>query len=318
MKTKFFTAVVTALFILLSGFQACKKQAFFAAVDAEIQLSASSLSIGLNESIVITIVGFNSDGSYLWDGTRIDLTIQNGTLDRNFIELEDGSATVVATGNVARGEMIITARSGSIFASPNPLSITVGDIAAVDLILISTNPASLPYTGGLMQITATVYDEFFDPIPDVRVIFETDAGTLNSRGRALTTNALGQVTDSLQTTTDANITIHAGDNTNSLSVILGREPDPNFLPIAEFIYSPQDPINGETVYFNASTSYDDDGAIVRYDWDFGDGTRRSGKTPQHSFDVSQFLVKTFTILLTVTDNDGGQASVTRDITVTLK
>ncbi len=52
--------------------------------------------------------------------------------------------------------------------------------------------------------------------------------------------------------------------------------------------------------FDGSGSYDPDGAIVSYSWDFGDGYTASGPVPMHSFDA----VDIYSVTLTVTDDDG--------------
>ena len=56
------------------------------------------------------------------------------------------------------------------------------------------------------------------------------------------------------------------------------------------------------------------GHIVRYDWDFGDGSRATGDTVLHTF---PFLTsnKTYRIQLTVTDNLNCQKTVAKNITV---
>jgi PKD repeat protein len=55
-----------------------------------------------------------------------------------------------------------------------------------------------------------------------------------------------------------------------------------------------------TITFDGSASYDPDGTIVAYVWDFGDGTTGTGPTPTHTFSAG-----TYTVRLTVMDNDGG-------------
>jgi len=51
-------------------------------------------------------------------------------------------------------------------------------------------------------------------------------------------------------------------------------------PVAEFTFTPDKPIIGEKVKFNASVSYDPDGGtIINYRWDFGDGNFEFSNTP---------------------------------------
>jgi PGF-CTERM protein len=57
---------------------------------------------------------------------------------------------------------------------------------------------------------------------------------------------------------------------------------------------------GEEVNFDASSSYDSDGSIVSYEWDFGDSSTDSGETVTHKYSEQG----DYTAILTVTDNDG--------------
>jgi len=71
-------------------------------------------------------------------------------------------------------------------------------------------------------------------------------------------------------------------------------------PIASFTYSPQNPLINQVVTFNASASYDSDGTIVNYSWDFGDDQTGSGKVVTHTYTTFGY----YTVTLNVTDNDG--------------
>jgi len=83
------------------------------------------------------------------------------------------------------------------------------------------------------------------------------------------------------------------------------------LPVASFTYSPSTPYTGETVTFNASSSYDPDGTIVSYFWDFGDGINGTGVTATHAYADNGV----YTVTLTVTDNDGLTDTDSQAITV---
>lgn len=67
----------------------------------------------------------------------------------------------------------------------------------------------------------------------------------------------------------------------------------------------------ELVFFDGSGSYDPDGSIVSYHWNFGDGTSGSGVTTSHMYSTANV----YTVTLTVTDNDGLTGTDTAVITV---
>ena len=85
----------------------------------------------------------------------------------------------------------------------------------------------------------------------------------------------------------------------------------NIPPVAQFIFNPlsgQAPLN---VMFNASGSYDSDGTIVAYTWNFGDGVNGSGIFTFHTYNVAG----NYTIRLTVRDDAGANTSATSVVTV---
>ena len=53
-------------------------------------------------------------------------------------------------------------------------------------------------------------------------------------------------------------------------------------------------------HFDASASFDIDGEIVNFTWDFGDGTAAQGIAVQHTYSAPG----TYEVTLTVTDDDG--------------
>jgi PKD repeat protein len=63
--------------------------------------------------------------------------------------------------------------------------------------------------------------------------------------------------------------------------------------------------------FSSAGSRDPDGAIQSYAWDFGDGSVSSAQSPSHTYASPN----TYTVQLTVTDNSGGTATASQQLTV---
>ena len=94
------------------------------------------------------------------------------------------------------------------------------------------------------------------------------------------------------------------------------DPDPpsppgNQEPEANFAATQQD--GTLSVQFNASSSDDPDGDIASYSWDFGDGSNVTPPGTIYTKTYSQ--AGTYTVTLTVTDNNGATDTETKDITV---
>jgi len=82
-------------------------------------------------------------------------------------------------------------------------------------------------------------------------------------------------------------------------------------PIASFTHTPENPVVDQTITFDASSSYDPDGTIVSYDWDFDDGNTATGKIVNHAYaSAGEYIVT-----LTVTDNSSLTNSTTRKVKV---
>jgi hypothetical protein len=88
-----------------------------------------------------------------------------------------------------------------------------------------------------------------------------------------------------------------------LDYAFGVVVSPNQAPVASFIVLSALPLAGSPTQFDARRAADPDGSIVRYDWDFGDGTpvlRNGGPTPEHVYRNPG----TYVARLVVTDNEG--------------
>ncbi len=69
---------------------------------------------------------------------------------------------------------------------------------------------------------------------------------------------------------------------------------------------------GQTITFDASASNDPDGTIVSYLWEFGDGATSDQPLVDHAYASPG----TYTVVVTVTDDDGASAQASGEIVVT--
>jgi PKD repeat protein len=83
--------------------------------------------------------------------------------------------------------------------------------------------------------------------------------------------------------------------------LLSPPPPASMPPKAIFTFSPSSSlVTGQVVTFDASYSYDGDGSISSYFWEFGDGSTASGKTVSHAYLVEG----TYKVTLQVADDKG--------------
>jgi len=111
--------------------------------------------------------------------------------------------------------------------------------------------------------------------------------------------ALLTVTDDEGTsdTTDRTITVTAPGNNAPVAAFTHTGTSGLFLPV--------------TVTFDGSASYDDDGSIIAYNWNFGDGQYGAGSTVSHSYGS----FGSYTVVLIVVDDDGAVGSRSKTISV---
>ncbi|OAB56476.1 hypothetical protein AY599_22200 [Leptolyngbya valderiana BDU 20041] len=87
----------------------------------------------------------------------------------------------------------------------------------------------------------------------------------------------------------------------------GGDPQPNVAPTAAFTFS----CNELACSFDGSGSTDSDGTIASYSWTFGDGNTGSGSSASNTYAADG----SYSVTLTVTDNDGASDSATQLVTV---
>jgi uncharacterized repeat protein (TIGR01451 family) len=109
------------------------------------------------------------------------------------------------------------------------------------------------------------------------------------------------------------VTLRVTDDDNAYDELSKQIVVLNVPPVAD----PGGPYSGTTDYpliiFDGSGSYDLDGSIIMYDWDFGDGNTGTGEKINHYYTHSG----NYTITLTVTDDDGDTDTANTNVKISI-
>jgi len=237
-------------------------------------------------------ISFNASDSYDPDGIIVSYfwDFGDGTtaigVTANHTYVDDGVYTVTLTVTDDRGATDSTSAIKTVGNRPPIASFT--------------ESAEIVYTGEVIHFDAT---QSYDPDGSIVSYFwnfrDGTTGTGVTVDHSYTDN--GTYTLTLTITDNDGATATA----SSTKTVLNRPPVASFTESAESVYT------SETISFDASASYDADGSIVSYLWDFGDESSATGIVVDHFYADDG----TYTVTLTATDNDGSTASATATITV---
>ena len=110
-----------------------------------------------------------------------------------------------------------------------------------------------------------------------------------------------------------NITLTVTDNLGAQAT---AATSANIFPVNQApVANPGGSYSGKSatsIQFNGSASYDPDGTIATYQWNFGDGANGTGAAPAHTYATAG----TFVATLTVTDNGGATAAANTSAVIT--
>ncbi|MCK4477096.1 PKD domain-containing protein [Candidatus Bathyarchaeota archaeon] len=217
---------------------------------------------------------------------------------------------------------------------------TLGNLYALD-IQLSWDPTILEHVDHAVKIPVETYPDgvLHEPIQHVMDYVDPSAGTY-----WLAKSSLGEVpgfncqdANATVFTMTFNVTRRGKCTLNLTSVDLAADPamlvsgtinklaiphwvrDGQFsygvagLPVANFEYYPLSPVVNEAVTFDASDSYDSDGYIILYVWDFGDGTIQNTTDPitYHSYTTPS----SYDVTLQVIDDEGYSGFASASISV---
>ena len=105
------------------------------------------------------------------------------------------------------------------------------------------------------------------------------------------------------------VVVENGDNYLAISEI---NFSINIPPVANFTWSPLDPKVSDTIQF-IDASYDGDGLIKNYTWDFGDGNISYEQNPKHTY--SNYGL--YTVTLTIMDDKGSITNISKEVMIKL-
>jgi len=244
-------------------------------------------------NVALTLDGSDStdpDGtivSYSWDFG--DGNVGSGATPTHTY-LSSGTFTVSLT---------VTDDIGDTGATTTTANIGLGNLPPV------ANPNG-PYTGSVG--VAVSFDGTLSSDPDGTIISYswdfgdgttgTGATTTHTYTSANTYNVVLTVMD------DAGATGSLGTTATITDIPVNLDP----------VADANGPYNGTTaspVQFDGSASFDPDGSIAAYSWDFGDGNTGTGVTPSHTYAANGSYI----VSLTVTDDQGGMGSATSLVSI---
>ncbi len=241
---------------------------------------------------------FDGDGKTDSAAAIIDYSFpEDGVYDVSLTVTDDSGSTDTLTLQLVVGSEVVTPP-----ATPSTLLPPIADFGY--------SPEN-PQTGSLVLFNGTLSVD-----PDGQIA--AYAWDFDGDGVVDSTAAIAEYRFLIEDTYDVSLMVtDDSGNTDTLTlqitVVPVEAPASSLPPLADFEYSPTEPIAGGLVLFNGMLSGDADGEIVAYAWDFnGDDVIDSTDAfTEHVFSSPG----TFNVSLTVTDNSDNSDTFIRAILV---
>ncbi len=327
MALTFRSSLIVAAALLVTGCTTKKTEAPDLSGPSEL---ATSISLTASPDILnqdgqstsaITILARDSNGQPL-KGLSLRADIEVNGVVTDFGQL---STKNVATGADGRASVVYKApasvdsqdRGTMVTIAVTPLS---GDAHAdfartVQIRLVPTGTVS----GGLTQVPdfqisptpanvlESVTFDASDPTLDAKLVgylWDFGDGSTGSGRNVSHQYRSGGVYSVTLTVTDTGG--NKGSRSKSLTIGAGS------LPTAAFVFSPSEPVVGDTIVFDASQSIATaPRQIVSYEWQFGTGRSATGMIVSKSYDTAG----KYNVTLTVTDDAGNKNTVSEEVEV---
>jgi Big-like domain-containing protein/PKD domain-containing protein len=292
------TAKLAALAVIVAAVSvACDKVPLLAPSGSVIALSANATTIPSGGSVGLTAFVTESSGTPVQNGTTVRFTSTLGTVTPSEVQTTNGLAVATFTASSGSGVAEVRAISGGATGtgtgtgtttggtttstcSTNCVQITVGS-AAVTAVSVQANPATVPASGGTVDIIATATGGGTNgnvPLASIPVSFSTTAGTLSAT--TALTDANGEARVQLTTSRKATVTAIVGSQSKTVDVT------PNAAGSVTLSTSPTNPTVGQAVLLTV-TPATDTSPTVFVDWGDGNssslGVVRSAQTVAHTY-----------------------------------
>lgn len=236
-----------------------------------------------SDTITFTDTSTDSDGSivsYNWSfGDGSNSYNQNPTHSYS----DDGSYNITLNVTDNDGATNITTKQITVSNTAPTANFTFSPQNASDTQTITFTDNSIDPDGTISNCTWTFGDG-------------TTSYSLNSTTHQYDDN--GTYTVTLNVTDDDGAT-----DEYSINIMVS-----NVGPTAAFTFEPANPVVGELIWFN-ETSTDQDGSIVNWSWNFGDTTVNYSQNTTYTYTK----LKSYDVQLTVTDDDGNSSSITKHL-----
>lgn len=210
-------------------------------------LTSTPTNVALSGGDIALLAVVRSEQGRAIEGARVRFQTEVGSLQSGgSVVFTDADGEAVDTLRVSNSQLgsytgatftvtaQTTGRDGAV--REDTQEIDVVRAASVDL---QVNPATIPDTGGSLQLLAIVKNSAGVGVAGAPVNFGTDLGTLNSRGQILQTNSAGEARDTLRVTQTElatvpqggtfQVRVSAGSTSDSFSVrISSNRPTADF------------------------------------------------------------------------------------------
>ena len=227
--------VLTALCAaMVSG--ACDRAQLLAPSSSTITVNAASRVLPIGGSTEVQAFVAESSGSPVQNGTTVrfstslgtvtpvEAQTRNGVAVTTFTATASGTAEVRATsGPAGAGTGTGTGTGNGAATSSNVVTIAVGTAAlGAGTVALRATPASVPSTGGTVELAATVIAEGGRLLSGIPVVFSATRGTLGAT--TATTNENGEARTTLTTSETSEVTARVGAVTGTFTVNVRTGP----------------------------------------------------------------------------------------------